>query len=75
MEYLRIGPTDTARLNSVWKLYEESFPVAERRKMNDHLRACGDNRFSPLSAWEGGELIGLMFSGSGIHTVIWSIWQ
>lgn len=61
MEYLRIEPTDTASGNSVWKLYEESFPVAERRKRDDHLRACGDDRFFPLSAWEGGELIGLMF--------------
>jgi GNAT superfamily N-acetyltransferase len=61
MEYLRINPTDTASWNSVWKLYEESFPEAERRKMDDHLRACGDDRFFPLSAWEGGALIGLMF--------------
>lgn len=61
MEYLRIIPNDTDNGNSVWKLYEESFPVAERRKRDDHLRACGDDRFFPLSAWEDGELIGLMF--------------
>lgn len=61
MEYLKITPEDSIRWESVWTLYEESFPVAERRKMGDHLRACGDDRFFPLSAWEGGELIGLMF--------------
>lgn len=61
MEYLKITPEDSIRWKSVWTLYEESFPVAERRKMGDHLRACGDDRFFPLSAWEGGELIGLMF--------------
>ena len=61
MEYLKITPEDSIRWESVWNLYEESFPVAERRKMGDHLRACGDDRFFPLSAWEGGELIGLMF--------------
>ncbi|MDY9917688.1 MULTISPECIES: GNAT family N-acetyltransferase [Proteiniphilum] len=61
MEYLRIDPTDTARWERIWKLYEESFPLAERRKKDDHLRAHADERFFPLSAWEGEELIGLIF--------------
>lgn len=61
MEYLRIDPNDRARWDSVWGLYEESFPVAERRKKEDHLRAHDDNRFFPISAWEGEELVGLMF--------------
>lgn len=61
MEYLRISPDDTARWDSVWELYEESFPLAERRKKEDHLRAHADERFFPLSAWEGEQLIGLMF--------------
>ncbi|HBG59130.1 GNAT family N-acetyltransferase [Proteiniphilum sp. UBA1028] len=61
MEFLQIIQNDTESWNKVWKLYEESFPVAERRKVGDHLLACGDDRFSPLSAWEGEELIGLMF--------------
>lgn len=61
MEYLQISTDDTARWENVWTLYEESFPEAERRKRTDHLRACTDSRFFPLSAWEGRELIGLMF--------------
>ncbi|MGI6520833.1 MAG: GNAT family N-acetyltransferase [Fermentimonas sp.] len=61
MEYLQISPSDTTRWDIVWRLYEESFPVAERRKRADHLRACSDSRFFPLSAWEGRELIGLLF--------------
>ena len=61
MEYLRISPNDAARWNSVWKLYEASFPEAERRKKEDHLRASTDERFFPLSVWEGRDLIGLMF--------------
>lgn len=61
MEYLQISPNDATRWNSVWKLYEESFPEAERRKKGDHLRACMDERFFPLSAWDGRELVGLMF--------------
>ena len=61
MEFLRIEANDTERWNKVWKLYEDSFPVAERRKTADHLRACSDDRFHPLSVWEGHQLIGLMF--------------
>jgi ribosomal protein S18 acetylase RimI-like enzyme len=61
MEYLRIAPDDTKRWNSVWELYEGSFPLAERRKKEDHLRAYADERFLPLSVWEGEELIGLIF--------------
>ncbi len=61
MEFLKISPDDKERWDSVWSLYEDSFPLAERRKEADHLRACKDDRFFPLSAWEGNELIGLMF--------------
>lgn len=61
MEYLRITPDDTDRWDKVWTLYEESFPLAEKRKKDDHLRAMEDNRFYPLSAWDGEKLIGLMF--------------
>jgi len=32
MEYLRIIPNDTDNGNSVWKLYEESFPVGGTAK-------------------------------------------
>ena len=48
MEFLKIEPEDKSRWSEVWKLYEESFPVAERRKAEDHLSACN-------------QLIGLMF--------------
>ncbi len=61
MEFLQIKQSDTHRWNKVWKLYEESFPLAERRKIDDHLRACADPQFFPLSAWEGNELIGFLF--------------
>ncbi len=61
MEYSRITPNDATRWEALWRLYEESFPKAERRKKADHLRAVTDERFYPLSAWEGRELVGLMF--------------
>lgn len=61
MEYLRIEVDYKERWSKVWDLYEKSFPVAERRKADDHLRANTDDRFFPLSAWDGKQLIGLMF--------------
>lgn len=61
MEFLRIEPDDKYRWKKVQDLYENSFPLAEIRKEYDHLRACEDARFFPLSAWEGSELVGLMF--------------
>lgn len=61
MEFLQIDQRDTYRWKKVWKLYEESFPLAERRKEEDHLRAAADERFFPLSAWEGNQLMGILF--------------
>jgi GNAT superfamily N-acetyltransferase len=61
MEFLRIEPSDTLRWNEMWKLYEESFPLSERRREEDHIRACADPFFFPLSAWEEGQLIGIIF--------------
>lgn len=61
MELLRIDIKDTERWNKVWELYESSFPIAERRKKKDHLHACSDPMFYPLSAWEGNQLLGLLF--------------
>lgn len=61
MEFLKIQPSDKNRWQQVWDLYESSFPVAERRKADDHLRACSDTLFYPISAWEGNKLIGILF--------------
>ena len=61
MEYLQIPPDDKVRWDKVWSLYESSFPVAEQRKPEDHLRALSDSAFHPISAWDGNELIGIIF--------------
>lgn len=61
MEFLKIDTQDIVRWNKVWKLYEDSFPLAERRRREDHLRACADEQFFPLSAWEGSQLVGILF--------------
>jgi GNAT superfamily N-acetyltransferase len=61
MEYLRVDIENTERWNKVWELYESSFPIEELRKKKDHLRACQDPYFFPISAWEENRLIGLLF--------------
>lgn len=61
MEFIEIKETDKYRWEKVWKLYEESFPIAERRKEEDHLRAAADPQFFPLSAWDGNQLLGILF--------------
>ncbi len=61
MEFLKINWDDSEKWNKVWDLYEESFPLAERRKFEDHKRAFADPCFHPLSAWEGAQLLGIVF--------------
>ncbi len=61
MEFLKISWKDSEKWDKVWNLYEESFPVAERRKMDDHKRAFADPQFHPLSVWEDDVLLGIAF--------------
>lgn len=61
MEFIRINDKNSPRWHKVWELYEESFPLAERRKEEDHIRASEDENFHPISAWENGELVGIVF--------------
>jgi len=61
MEFIRIERENSDRWNKAWELYEKSFPVAERRKLEDHLRACENELFHPLSIWENDQLIGMVF--------------
>ncbi len=61
MEFLRIDSSDKDRWNEVWNLYESSFPTPEKRREEDHLRAMENPQFFPVSAWENGALIGIVF--------------
>ncbi|NLZ95050.1 MAG: GNAT family N-acetyltransferase [Bacteroidales bacterium] len=61
MELKVIKHSNSVQWNKVWNLYKESFPLAERRKLEDHLRACKNEFFHPLSAWEGNQFIGIVF--------------
>ena len=61
MEFLNIELNNTEKWEKVWDLYENSFPIAERRKIEDHIRACEDPHFHPLSVWEDDQLLGIIF--------------
>ena len=61
MEFLKISWDDSKRWDMVWSLYEESFPLAERRKLDDHKRTFADPQFHPLSVWENEQLLGIVF--------------
>lgn len=61
MEFQKINWDDTERWGKVWNLYENSFPIAERRKIEDHKRAFENPLFHPLSVWENDQLLGIVF--------------
>lgn len=61
MEYLKIYPDNTDKWEKVWNLYESSFPIAERRRLEDHKRAFSNSLFHPLSVWEEEELLAIIF--------------
>ncbi len=61
MEFKRIEQEDSERWKQVWDLYESSFPLAERRKLEDHIRASENEHFHPLSIWDNDQLIGFAF--------------
>lgn len=44
-----------------WELYENSFPLCERRSLDHHIKAVDDNAFYPMVITENGEFIGILF--------------
>lgn len=61
MEITRIVPSDSKLWEQVWKLYNESFPQYERRRINSHERACEDAAYHTDIAIENGNLLALIF--------------
>ena len=61
MEFKIIKHRDSEQWQKVWNLYEKSFPIAERRKLEDHLRACENELFNPVSIWDNDLFIGIAF--------------
>lgn len=57
----RIDPADADAFDAAWRIYEEAFPVRERRRREDHSAACADAGFSPDGIYEGECLAGLIY--------------
>ena len=61
MELKIIKHDNSEQWEKVWTLYEDSFPVAERRKLEDHLMACENELFHPATIWEDNQFVGIVF--------------
>lgn len=61
MDLQRITSRSHALFDAAWRIYEASFPVAERRSFSDHLRALADPAFHACAAVDGGALCAIVF--------------
>lgn len=61
MEFKRFDFENEEELGIVWKIYEESFPQYERRRLDTQIRAHKNDKYRPMAIWEGEEIIGIFF--------------
>ena len=61
MEIIKIVPSESKLWDQVWRLYNESFPEYERRRISSHSRASEDATFHTYIAVDNGNLLGLLF--------------
>lgn len=61
MELLRVSPAGSKLWDQVWRLYTDSFPEYERRRISSHARACEDGQFNTCIAVDNGNLLALLF--------------
>lgn len=61
MELMRIMPSENKLWEQVWRLYVDSFPEWERRRISSHSRASEDNDFHTFISVDNGNLQGLIF--------------
>lgn len=61
MKFKAIKHLNSEQWQKAWSLYENSFPEAERRKLEDHKRATENKLFHPLSVWDDNQFIGIVF--------------
>ncbi len=61
MEIIKVIPSENKLWEQVWRLYIDSFPEWERRRISSHSRASEDNNFHTYIAIENGNLLGLLF--------------
>lgn len=56
-----IIPSESKLWEQAWRLYTESFPEHERRRISSHVLAVDDPHFDTKVAVENGNLLGLLF--------------
>lgn len=61
METINIIPSESKLWEQAWRLYTESFPEHERRRISSHRRAVEDPCFHTRVAVENGNLLGILF--------------
>ena len=61
MEIINIIPSGSKLWEQAWRLYTESFPEYERRRISSHARAVEDPRFHTKVAVENGNLMAILF--------------
>lgn len=61
MEIMKIIPSGNKLWEQVWRLYVDSFPEWERRRISSHSRASEDDDFHTYISIENGNLQGLVF--------------
>ena len=61
MEIIKITPSDSKLWEQVWRLYIDSFPEWERRRISSHGRATEEDDFNTYIALDDGNLMGLIF--------------
>lgn len=61
MEIIKVIPSNSNLWDQVWRLYSDSFPEHERRRISSHTRASEDNDFHTYMAVDNGNLLAILF--------------
>ena len=61
MEMITIIPSESKLWEQAWRLYTESFPEHERRRISSHVLAVEDPHFHTGVAVENGHLLAILF--------------
>lgn len=60
MKLLRILEENNKEFNEAWKIYEDSFPVDEKRKLEDLIKILGEDIYSFYAIHDMKEIIGIL---------------
>lgn len=61
MEIIKVIPSNSNLWDQVWRLYVESFPEHERRRISSHMRAAENPAFHTYIGVDNGNLQAILF--------------